>query len=129
VSTGTVTFSGNSGNLPLTISNGLDQAVEVGVLLEAEPSIRLAYAPPDMALVDAGRRVSVEIPVEVYGTGPLPVSVILTDRDGNAFISTGDLVIRSAATTMAAAVVAIVGAVAFLILVVWRFRKNGAANS
>lgn len=129
VSTGTVTFSGNSGNLPLTISNGLDQAVEVGVLLEAEPSVRLAYAPPDLVLVDAGKRVSVEIPVEVYGTGPLPVSVILTDRDGNPFISTGDLVIRSAATTMAAAVVAIVGAVAFFILVIWRFRKKGAADS
>jgi hypothetical protein len=129
VSTGTVTFSGNSGNLPLTISNGLEQAVEVGVQLRAEPSVRLAYAPPPLVQVDAGKRVSVEIPVEVYGTGPLPVSVVLTDRDGNPFISTADLVIRSAATAAAAAVVALIGAVAFLFLVIWRFRKKGAADS
>lgn len=129
VSTGTVTFSGSSGFLPLTISNGLAQDVEVGVLLEAEPSVRLAFAAPDLVRVDSGKRVSVEIPVEVFGSGPLPVSVILTDRDGNPFIETADLVIRSAATALAAALVAIVAAIVFVILVIWRFRNRGEADS
>lgn len=129
VSTGTVTFTGSSGNLPLTISNELDQAVEVGVQLSAEPSVRLAYMPPGLVLVDAGKRVSVEIPVEVFGSGPLPVTVILTDRDGNPFIETGDLVIRSAATTLAAGVVAVAAAIVFVVLVIWRFRTKGEADS
>jgi hypothetical protein len=129
VSTGTVTLSGSSGNLPLTISNELDQAVEVGVQLAAEPSVRLAFMPPDLVRVDAGRRVSVEIPVEIFGSGPLPVTVILTDRDGHPFIETGDLVIRSAATTIAAGAVAVVAAIVFVVLVIWRFRKRGEADS
>ena len=70
VSTGSVTFSGNSGQLPLTISNGLDQAVEVGVLLQADPSVRLSFTPPGLVIVDAGKRASIEVSVEVYGTGP-----------------------------------------------------------
>jgi hypothetical protein len=129
VSTGTVTFTGSSGNLPLTISNELDQAVEVGVQLAAEPSVRLAFVPPGLVLVDAGKRVSVEIPVEVFGSGPLPVTVILTDRDGHPFIETADLVIRSAATTLAAGVVAVAAAIVFVVLVIWRFRKKGEADS
>ncbi len=126
VSTGTVTFTGSSGSLPLTISNGLDQAVEVGVVLQAEPSVRLAYAPPGLVVVDAGRRASIEIPVEVFGSGSLPVSVILTDREGRPFITTTDLVIRSTAASAVAAVVVIVGAVSLLAMVLWRFRKQGS---
>lgn len=128
VSTGTVTFSGSSGNLPLTISNDLDQAVEVGVLLQADPAVRLTFTPPDLVLVEAGKRVSIEIPVQIYGSGPLPVSVILTDRDGRPFITTGDLVIQSTAASMIAGAIAIIGAVAFLGLILWRFRRKGAAE-
>ncbi len=125
VSTGTVTFSGNVGNLPLTISNELDQAVEVGVLLQADPAVRLTFTPPGLVLIDAAKRVSIEIPVEVYGSGPLPVSVILTDRDGRPFITTGDLVIKSTATSMVAAAVAVVGAVTLVAMIVLRFRRKG----
>ena len=125
VSTGTVTFSGNSGTLPLTISNELDQAVEVGVVLQSDPAVRLAFTPPGLVFVDAGKRVSIEIAVEVFGSGPLPVSVILTDREGRPFITTGDLVIQSSATSMVAALVAIIGAVAFVAMVLWRFRRKG----
>lgn len=125
VSTGTVTFTGATGTLPLTISNGLTQAVDVGVLLESDPAVRLNYTPPGLVRVEAGRRVSVEIPVEVFGTGPLPVSVVLTDREGRPFIATGDLIIRSTGASVAAALVTILGAVALAILVFWRFRRRG----
>ena len=63
--------------------------------------------------------------MEVFGSGPLPVSVILTDREGRPFITTGDLVIQSSATSMVAALVAIIGAVAFVAMVLWRFRRKG----
>lgn len=126
VSTGTVTFTGSSGTLPLTISNDLSQAVDVGVLLQAEPSVRLSFTSPGLVRVEAGRRVSIEIPVEVFGTGPLPVSVVLTDRDGRPFVTTGDLVIRATGARVAAALVAILGAIALAILVFWRFRRRGA---
>ena len=129
VSTGTVTFSGSSGRLPLTISNELDQAVEVGVLLQANPMVRLTFTPPGLVLVDARKRVSIEIPVEVFGSGPLPVEVVLTDRDGRPFIRTADLVIRSTATSLIAAGVAIIGGVALLVLVLWRFRRKGAVEA
>lgn len=128
VSTGSVTFTGNAGTLPLTISNDLEQAVDVGVVLQADPAVRLSYTPPGLVRVDAGRRVSIEIPVEVFGTGPLPVSVVLTDRDGRPFIITGDLVIRATGASTVAAVVVLVGAVALLILVYWRFRSRGGSD-
>lgn len=125
VSSGNITLSGTSGNLPLTISNGLDRAVEVGVILVAEPSVRLNYTPPPLIRVDSGRRVSVEIPVEMFGTGPLPVKVTLTDREGRPFISTADLVLRSTATSTIAGVVIGAGALALILLVIWRFRRRG----
>ena len=125
VSTGTVTFSGNSGSLPLTISNELDQAVEVGVLLRSDPEVRLEFVPPPLAIIDAGTRTSIEVQVSVYGSGPLPVTVILTDRNGEPFVTTGDLVIQSRATNRAAAIVTIVGGVSLAGLVLWRFVRKG----
>lgn len=125
VSSGNITLSGTTGNLPLTISNELDQAVEVGVILVAEPSVRLNYTPPQLVRVDAGRRVSVEIPVEMFGTGPLPVQVTLTDRQGRPFITTADLVLRSTATSTIAGIVIGAGALALILLVIWRFRRKG----
>lgn len=129
VSTGSVTFTGSTGTLPLTISNGLQQAVDVGVVLQADPAFRLTYTPPGLVQIGAGKRVSIEIPVEVFGSGPLPVSVLLTDRDGRPFIETGDLVIRATAASRIAALVVLVGAVALLVLVFWRFRRKGAEQS
>lgn len=126
VSTGTVTFAGSQGTLPLTVSNGLQQAVEVGILLRADPEVRMSAAPSDLVRVDAGKRVSVEIPVEVYGSGPLPVAVILTDAAGAPFIETDSLTIRTTGGSLVAAAIAGVAGVALLVLVVWRFRRKGA---
>jgi hypothetical protein len=126
VSTGTVTFAGSQGTLPLTVSNGLDQAVEVGILLRSDPEVRMSAVPSDLVRVEAGKRVSVEIPVEVYGSGPLPVAVILTDAEGAPFIETDTLTIRTTDGSLVAAVIAGVAGVALLILVMWRFRRKGA---
>lgn len=126
VSTGNVTFTGSTGTLPLTISNQLDQAVDVQVVLEADPAVRLTYTPPGLVRVDAGKRVSIEVPVEVFGNGPLPVSVILSDREGRPFLITANLVIRATGASVVAGIVAVLGAVALLVLVLWRFRRKGA---
>lgn len=126
ISSGNVTLTGSSGILPLTLSNNLEQDVEVGVLLEGDPAIRLNFIPPALTVVGAGRRDVVEIPVEVFGTGPLPVSVTLIDRNGRPFITTGDLELRATAANRIAAGFAAVGGAMLLGMVVWRFRKRGS---
>ena len=63
--------------------------------------------------------------MELYGAGQLPVTVTLTDKDGRPFISTGDLVLRSTATTTIAAGIVVLGGIALVLLAAWRFRRKG----
>jgi hypothetical protein len=125
ISSGTVTLSGNSGILPLTVSNALEQDVEVKVVLAADPPVRLNFIPPELTLVAAGKRSVVEIPVEVFGTGPLPVAVTLTDRTGRPFLTTGDLELRATAANRIAAGFAAVSGAMLVAMVLWRFKKRG----
>jgi hypothetical protein len=128
VSSGTVTLSGNRGILPLTISNNLEQDVAVDVELLGDPAVRLNSISPGLTVVGAGKRSVVEIPVEVFGTGPLPVSVTLTDRTGRPFITTGDLELRATAANRIAAGFAAAGGAMLVGMVVWRFRRRGTRS-
>lgn len=124
VSNGQVTFAGGSGDIPLTIANDMDRAVRVGVLLRADPEVRLEYTPPGPIDIEPGKRRSIAVPVNVYGSGPLPVTVVLTDSEGRPFTESQTLQIQStAASTVALAVVIGAGAV-LLGLVAWRFVRH-----
>jgi hypothetical protein len=135
LSDGTVTFSGETGRVPITIENSLDRAVTVGVELRASPSIRLESAPLSDITVEPGRKVSVDIEARVVGSNVLPVRVQLLTPDGSAFGTPARIELASTAYARAAAWVVAIAFVAIVVFVVVGVirriavaRRGGAAD-
>lgn len=118
LSEGTVTFSGDSGSVPVTIANDLDRAVTVGVELVASPSPRLESDPVQGIVIDPGKKVSVEIDARVIGGRSLPVRVQLLTPDGQSYGQPATIELASTAYARAASWVVIVAFVAIAIFVV-----------
>ena len=118
LSEGTVTFSGESGRVPVTIENSLDRAVTVGVQLRATPSLRLSSQPLAGITVEPGRKVSVDIEARVVGGNAIPVRVQLLTPDGSPFGSPATIEVASTAYARAAAWVVAVAFVAIVVFVV-----------
>tara|TARA_A100000164_G_scaffold285772_1_gene258691 strand:- start:687 stop:1727 length:1041 start_codon:yes stop_codon:yes gene_type:complete len=118
LSEGTVTFSGDSGRVPITIENSLDRTVTVGVQLRASPAIRLESEPLQRIQVESGKKVSVDIEARVVGGNTLPVRVQLLTPDGTAFGEGARIDVVSTAYARAAAWVVIVAFIAIVIFVV-----------
>ena len=133
LSEGTVTFSGESGRVPVTIENSLDRTVTVGVALRASPSIRLESAPLTDITVEPGRKVSVDIEARVVGGNTLPVRVQLLTPDGTDFGNPARIDVASTAYARAAAWVVAIAFVAIVVFVVVgvarRIRLAGTTNS
>ena len=115
VSHGSITLPGDTGILPLSISNTLSSPVTVGLQLVANPSVRLSLTPVDPVVIPAGATKLVEIPARVSGSQPVSLTARLTSADGAPFGETAELTVGSSAYSRAAAWV--VG-IAFGILVV-----------
>ncbi len=118
LSEGTVTFSGETGRVPITIENSLDRSVTVGVELRASPSIRLESEPLTDITIDPGRKVSVDIEARVVGGNTLPVRVQLLTPDGSAFGTPARIDVASTAYARAAAWVVAIAFVAIVVFVV-----------
>ncbi|MDZ7578351.1 MAG: DUF6049 family protein [Candidatus Nanopelagicales bacterium] len=124
VSSGTVTLSGDSGVLPLTIANDLDRTVTVGIRLRTANQVRLQYGQPKPLTIRAKQKAGIELPVRIVGSQPMEVAIVLTDRDGNVYDANATLELRSTAASSIAAAVAILAGVALLILVGIRFWRR-----
>jgi hypothetical protein len=118
LSEGTVTFSGDTGRVPVTIANDLDRDVTVGVELVASPSPRLESDPVQGIVIAPGKKVSVEIDARVIGGRSLPVRVQLLTPDGQAYGSPATIELASTAYARAASWVVIVAFVAIAVFVV-----------
>ena len=118
LSEGTVTFSGETGRVPVTIANDLDRAVTVGVELVASPDPRLESDPVTDIVIDPGKKVSVEIDARVVGGRALPVRVQLLTPDGQAYGTPATIELASTAYARAASWVVIAAFVAIAIFVV-----------
>jgi len=118
LSEGTVTFSGDTGRVPVTIENNLDRAVTVGVELRASPSLRLESEPLTGINVEPGRKVSVDLQARVVGGNTLPVRVQLLTPDGSRFGSPARIDVASTAYARAAAWVVAVAFVAIVVFVI-----------
>jgi hypothetical protein len=118
LSEGRVTFSGDSGSVPVTIANDLDRAVTVGVELVASPTPRLESDPVQGIVIDPGKKVSVEIDARVIGGRSLPVRVQLLTPDGQDYGQPATIELASTAYARAASWVVIVAFVAIAIFVV-----------
>lgn len=118
VSRGTVTFSGNTGRIPITVANEFDRPVTVGLLVEGSPTARLQADPLGPLQIEAGRRASLEVPVRIIGGEPLPVTVRLITAEGEEFGAQTDMTLQTTAYSRAALWVSIGAAVLLVLLVI-----------
>lgn len=133
LSEGTITFSGDTGRVPVTIANGLDRSVTVGLQLRGSPPLRLTSTPLTGIRIEAGKMASVDIDARVVGGDPLEVDVQLLSPEGSNYGEPASIVLTSTAYARAAAWVV---ATAFLAIVVFvvvgvtrRIRKASASRS
>ncbi len=127
--TGTFTLPGDSGRIPVTVANDLDQNVRVGIQLETDEPARLQSAPIAPFEVPAGRKVSLEVEAKVVGSGTLPVRIQLTTPHGRRY---GDLVevqVRTTAYSRAAAYVVTGAFVILAFLLGMNFVRRARARS
>lgn len=115
ISRGAVTLPGDTGIIPISISNELDTAVTVGLALTAVPSVRLSTVPVAPFTIPARSTTLIEVSARVSGSEPVPLEVMLTSPTGEEFGVPAQLSVGSSAYSRAAAWV--VGA-AFAALVV-----------
>ena len=136
LSKGTITLSGDSGSVPVTIANDLDRAVTVGVLLRGRPGLRLASEPVRDIRIEAGRMASVELDARVVGGDPLAVEVQLIDAEGQDYGQPATITLMSTAYARAAAWVVALAFVAIVIFVIvgivrriHKVRQSGAERA
>jgi hypothetical protein len=115
---GTITFSGDSGKVPITISNELDRSVTVGVVLRGRPSLRLNSEPLTGIRIEPGTFTSLDIDARVIGGDPLSVSVQLLNPEGTDYGEPTVITLASTAYARAAAWVVAAAFVAILVFVV-----------
>lgn len=118
LSAGTITFSGDTGRIPVTITNDLDRAVTVGLTLRGQPERRLESGPLTGIVIAPGRMTSVDLTARVIGGEPLTVEVQLLDGLGGDYGEPGLIEVRSTAYSRAAAWVVAIAFAAILVFVV-----------
>ena len=116
LSEGTITFSGDSGKVPVTITNDLDRSVTVGLALRGRPGLRLTSDPIAGIQIEAGKMASVDLDARVIGGDPLSVAVQLLSPEGEDYGKPASITLTSTAYSRAAAWVV---AAAFLAIVVF----------
>ena len=118
LSEGGITFSGDVGKVPITITNELDRSVTVGVVLRGRPSLRLSSEPLTGIRIEPGRFASVDIDARVVGGDPLAVDVQLLSPDGTDYGRPARITVSSTAYARAAAWVVAAAFVAIAVFVV-----------
>ena len=116
---GTITFPGDQGRVPVTVSNDLDVPVNVQVQLTSEPAYLLQSEPVGELQIPAGQRVSLEVPVSVVGSQPVQVSAQLLTPQGLVYGPAEEFQLRSTAYSRVAQWV-IIGALVLLAALVIR---------
>ena len=117
LSEGTITLSGDTGRVPVTITNDLDRSVTVGLDLRGQPALRLSSEPLTGIRIEAGRMASVDIDARVVGGDPLPVEVQLLGPEGEEYGEPAEIIVSSTAYARAASWVVAAAFVAILVFV------------
>jgi hypothetical protein len=118
VSSGSITVSGASGTIPITIENAGPAEVTVGLELSTTPVQLFSADPVEPFTIAPGRRTSVEVTAQVAAAGPIPVTIRLLTAEGDAFGEPGLLIVESAAYANAARVLVQVALGALVLAVV-----------
>ncbi len=130
LSEGTITLSGKSGLVPVTIANDLDRSVTIGVQLRGIPSARLESKPLYEITIEPGKKVSVELEATVVGGRTLSAGVQLLTPEGQDFGLPARIELVSTAYARAAAWVigaAFIAMVLFIVVGITR-RVHKAAT-
>lgn len=117
VTRGDIVFGGESGVAPVTVANRLPVAIDVILEATGVPSVRVQPRQFTSLHLNAGKRVSVEIPTRVTGSGQatLSLQVLTTNREPVGEPVT--LTVRSAAYARVASYL-VAAAFALLLLMV-----------
>jgi hypothetical protein len=118
ISSGTITFSGDAGNVPVTLANDSDSIVNVGLALVGEPTSRLESVAKTGIVIEPGQKISVELPVRIVGGDPLPTKVQILTPKGSAYGTPASITLVSTAYARAAGWVVLVAFAAIAIFVV-----------
>ncbi|MSO27202.1 MAG: hypothetical protein EXQ60_03945 [Candidatus Nanopelagicales bacterium] len=119
LSTGTITFSGDAGRVPITLANDLDQSVTVSMQLVGVPAARLESPAVTNIVIEAGHKVSVEVEARVIGGDPLPVNIEILTPEGEKYGVPSSITLTSTAYSRAAGWVVGAAFLAILIFVVF----------
>jgi hypothetical protein len=103
LSEGTITLSGESGLVPVTIANDLDRSITIGVQLRGFPEARLESNPLYDITIEPGKKVSVELEAKVVGGRTLNAGVQLLTPEGQDFGRPARIELVSTAYARAAA--------------------------
>ena len=111
---GVKNLSNDRPDIPITIANDLPVPVHVGLVLTANPAIRLSAQPMPTTTIPANRKVSVSVQAQVVGSGEVDALAQLTTPDGTPYGQPVAITLRNSAYSVAATWVVVV---AFAILV------------
>ena len=81
---GSYTFGSKSGTIPLTVSNGLTQAVTVRIGLTPSPP-RLEIGKIGDVRIPAKSKVQVEVPATAIANGPVRIGTVLLTPAGDQY--------------------------------------------
>jgi hypothetical protein len=118
ISSGTITFSGDSGAVPVTLANDSDGLVTVGLRLTGVPSSRLESAPVRGIAIEPGQKISVQVPVRIVGGDPLTTYVQIQTPSGRDYGAAATITLVSTAYARAAGWVVIAAFIAIALFVV-----------
>ena len=118
VSSGSVTVSGTSGTIPVTVENLGSVPVTVGLTLSSTPPQLFVAEPLEPFRIDPQRRASVEVVAQVAAAGPIPVTIQITTEQGASFGTPGRITVQSSAYANAARILVRVALAALLLAVV-----------
>ena len=102
ISRNDVILSGDTGSIPVTIANDLDQQVTVGLRLVGTPSARLDAQTVTDIVIEPGKRASVVVPVRVVGSESVQVAVQLLDGNDTQFGTSSAMQLKTTAYSRAA---------------------------
>jgi hypothetical protein len=133
VTRGDIVFGGEKGVVPVTIANGLPVAIDILLRATGYPTVRVQPTPVTTIHINAGKRVSVEVPTRVSGSGDAYLGLQLEAMDKTTIDVPVLLTVRSAAYARVAGYL-VLGAFALLLLLivsntVKRIRNRGEGEA
>lgn len=117
ITRGDIVFGGEKGVVPVTVANGLPVAIDILLRATGFPSVRVQPAPLTTIHINAGKRVSVEVPTRVSGSGDASLGLQLEAMDKTTIDVPVMLTVRSAAYARVAGYL-VLGAFALLLLLI-----------